>query len=130
MRALADHQPDLAQGRFERAIDLYILRGGAEEGLAMIALGKEEYTLAAEHFRVADEYWLSLSGLKRKGFMFLVHFISGDFCRFTETHNTGHIVRGTPTAKFLRSTIHEGNEGCSFTYEEGSHTFGPIEFMT
>ncbi len=65
MRSLIDGDRAGAETGFQRARSLKLLRGGAEEGTALLALETRDYGAAASAFDEADRCLLRLSGLKR-----------------------------------------------------------------
>lgn len=66
IRALIDDDPERARAGFQRARGLKILKGGAEEGLALLALESGDYGAGASGFDEAGRSLLRLSGISGK----------------------------------------------------------------
>jgi len=80
MRALIDGDEARAEASFLRAHSLKLLRGGAEEGAALLALERARYETARTAFDEADRCLMRLSGLSDKWPVFVRgHLRRGDY---------------------------------------------------
>ncbi len=80
IRFLLDGDTARAAAGFQRARSLKLLRGGAEEGTALLALETRDYGTAASAFDEADRCLLRLSGLPGKWPLFARSYLQrGDY---------------------------------------------------
>jgi peptidoglycan glycosyltransferase len=102
MRSLIDGDTAGAETGFQRARSLKLLRGGATEGAALLALAAREYGAAASAFDEADRCLLRLSGLQRgKWPVFARGYLAqGDYraleilCRYLQQRGVGGDEQG------------------------------------